>query len=113
MKEQLSSAEQRTYNHLCEYITKHDGMPPTVRELCVAANVVGPANIVRMLKRLVEKGWCKLAPAGTSRAYQPIDMPDSPERVELKRLIYCIRQDGQSPRVIDLANEMARRFNLN
>ena len=62
-----------------EFILHHHqqyGMAPTVREICDAMGLRGPAGVHRILNILIDKGFIETIP-GKKRAWRPVFSPEA------------------------------------
>lgn len=56
MKKELTSAEERTYDAIVDFIMEH-GYPPTCRELCDMVGIKSTSTIHKRLMCIHNKGW--------------------------------------------------------
>lgn len=56
MKRELTSAEERTYDAIVDFILEH-GYPPTCRELCDMVGIKSTSTIHKRLMCIHNKGW--------------------------------------------------------
>ncbi len=73
---ELTKRQESVLGFIEEYLTEH-GYPPSVREICAALSISGPAGVLKHLKALERKGRIRRVP-GASRA---IELTKTPPRL--------------------------------
>lgn len=63
----LTRRQRRIYDYLRRYL-KHNGYPPTVREIGDYFMIASPNGVAGHLAALEKKGWIKRKTKGASRA---------------------------------------------
>lgn len=72
---ELTPRQLSVYEFILHHHQQH-GMAPTVREICEAMGLKGPAGIHRILNVLIEKGFIESIP-GKKRAWRPVISPEA------------------------------------
>ncbi len=67
---ELTPRQLSVYEHILYHHQQH-GMAPTVREICEALGLKGPAGVHRILNVLIGKGFIETIP-GKKRAWRPV-----------------------------------------
>lgn len=59
----ITPRQKRVYVALCDYVSKHDGIAPTIRELQAAAGFSSTSEIHVALDELQWRGWIERLPS--------------------------------------------------
>lgn len=60
---------EEVFQYIVDYKTKHDGVSPTMREICVALNILSTSNIPIYLKVLTKQGRIVVGKSGSRGIY--------------------------------------------